>query len=219
LLEKDEEFEQSVREIQPGVMRMSSACAGLLAECHGRPSDVVVSSERHSLAMNLFEHVAKVKAPNREAFQGSGGQVPHAPYLGYVFLAGVLFSFFWLVSVWASTSKNRSSPCSSSSQPTWAAISARSRFFSHPQRIDSGFFRRHRHRLPYLIPFLLGLALLEDIGYLPRAAFLMDSIMHAIGLHGKSIIPFVLSYGCNVPAIMGVRIMERAGIDLSPRCS
>jgi ferrous iron transport protein B len=64
--------------------------------------------------------------------------------------------------------------------------------------------------LPYLIPFLLGLSLLEDIGYLPRAAFLMDSIMHAIGLHGKSIIPFVLSYGCNVPAIMGVRIMERA---------
>jgi ferrous iron transport protein B len=38
----------------------------------------------------------------------------------------------------------------------------------------------------------------------------MDSIMHSIGLHGKSIIPFVLSYGCNVPAIMGVRIMERA---------
>jgi ferrous iron transport protein B len=64
--------------------------------------------------------------------------------------------------------------------------------------------------LPYLIPFLLGLSLLEDIGYLPRAAFLMDSIMHSIGLHGKSIIPFVLSYGCNVPAIMGVKIMERA---------
>jgi ferrous iron transport protein B len=63
--------------------------------------------------------------------------------------------------------------------------------------------------LPYLVPFLLGLALLEDIGYLPRAAFLMDSIMHRLGLHGKSIIPFVLSYGCNVPAIMATRILEK----------
>jgi ferrous iron transport protein B len=62
--------------------------------------------------------------------------------------------------------------------------------------------------LPYLLPFLLGLGLLEDIGYLPRVAFLMDALMHRIGLHGKAIVPFILGYGCNVPAIMSTRIME-----------
>jgi small GTP-binding protein len=62
--------------------------------------------------------------------------------------------------------------------------------------------------LPYLLPFLLGLGLLEDIGYLPRVAFLMDVLMHRIGLHGKAIVPFILGYGCNVPAIMSTRTLE-----------
>jgi small GTP-binding protein len=62
--------------------------------------------------------------------------------------------------------------------------------------------------LPYLLPFLLGLGLLEDVGYLPRVAFLMDALMHKIGLHGKAIVPFILGYGCNVPAIMSTRSLE-----------
>jgi small GTP-binding protein len=62
--------------------------------------------------------------------------------------------------------------------------------------------------LPYLVPFLFGLGLLEDIGYLPRIAFLMDGLMHRLGLHGKAIVPFILGYGCNVPAVMSTRILE-----------
>jgi ferrous iron transport protein B len=62
--------------------------------------------------------------------------------------------------------------------------------------------------LPYLVPFLIGLGFLEDIGYLTRIAFLADALMHRIGLHGKAIVPFILGYGCNVPAIMSTRIME-----------
>ncbi len=62
--------------------------------------------------------------------------------------------------------------------------------------------------LPYLTPFLFGLGLLEDIGYLPRVAFMMDALMHRIGLHGKAIVPFILGYGCNVPAVMSTRTLE-----------
>lgn len=62
--------------------------------------------------------------------------------------------------------------------------------------------------LPYLLPFLFGLGFLEDIGYLPRIAFLMDALMHRIGLHGKAIVPFILGYGCNVPAVMSTRTLE-----------
>jgi ferrous iron transport protein B len=62
--------------------------------------------------------------------------------------------------------------------------------------------------LPYLLPFLFGLGVLEDIGYLPRVAFLMDALMHRIGLHGKAIVPFILGYGCNVPAVMSTRSLE-----------
>lgn len=62
--------------------------------------------------------------------------------------------------------------------------------------------------LPYIIPFYLVLGLLEDTGYLPRLAVLMDTIMHRLGLHGYAIIPTMLGLGCNVPAILATRILE-----------
>jgi ferrous iron transport protein B len=62
--------------------------------------------------------------------------------------------------------------------------------------------------LPYIIPFYLILYFLENSGYLSRIAFLMDNVMHKIGLHGKAFIPLMLGFGCNVPACLGCRIME-----------
>jgi ferrous iron transport protein B len=62
--------------------------------------------------------------------------------------------------------------------------------------------------LPYIISFYLALGILEDVGYLPRLAVLMDTIMHRLGLHGYAIIPTILGFGCNVPGIMATRILE-----------
>jgi ferrous iron transport protein B len=62
--------------------------------------------------------------------------------------------------------------------------------------------------LPYIISFYLALGILEDVGYLPRLAVLMDTVMHRLGLHGYAIIPTILGFGCNVPGIMATRILE-----------
>jgi len=62
--------------------------------------------------------------------------------------------------------------------------------------------------LPNILILFLFIALMEDSGYMARAAFVMDRVMHAIGLHGKSFIPLLMGFGCNVPAIMGSRILE-----------
>lgn len=62
--------------------------------------------------------------------------------------------------------------------------------------------------LPYLLSFYLVLGFLEDFGYLPRLAVLIDSLMHKIGLHGYSVIPVILGFGCNFPAVMSTRILE-----------
>ena len=62
--------------------------------------------------------------------------------------------------------------------------------------------------LPYIISFYLVLSFLEDFGYLPRLAVLLDGLMHRVGLHGYAIIPTLLGLGCNVPAVMGTRILE-----------
>ncbi len=62
--------------------------------------------------------------------------------------------------------------------------------------------------LPNILILFFCIALLEDTGYMARAAFLMDKIMHLIGLHGKSFIPMLMGFGCNVPAIMATRTLE-----------
>lgn len=62
--------------------------------------------------------------------------------------------------------------------------------------------------LPYVIAFYLVLGFLEDIGYLPRVAVLLDNLMHRMGLHGYAIIPNLLGLGCNVPGILATRVLE-----------
>lgn len=62
--------------------------------------------------------------------------------------------------------------------------------------------------LPNILLLFLAIAMLEDSGYMARAAFIMDRIMHKIGLHGKSFIPMLIGFGCTVPAIMATRILE-----------
>ena len=62
--------------------------------------------------------------------------------------------------------------------------------------------------LPNIVLLYFFISLLEDSGYMARAAFIMDRLMHKMGLHGKSFIPMVMGFGCNVPAIMATRTIE-----------
>jgi ferrous iron transport protein B len=74
--------------------------------------------------------------------------------------------------------------------------------------LTTGFYVPLAAVLPYIFSFYLMLSLLEDSGYLPRLAVLVDTMMHKIGLHGYGIIPMVLGFGCNVPGVLSTRIME-----------
>ncbi|GAI04928.1 unnamed protein product, partial [marine sediment metagenome] len=74
--------------------------------------------------------------------------------------------------------------------------------------LSTGFYIPLGAVLPYIVSFYLALGILEDVGYLPRLAVLMDTLMHRLGLHGYAIIPTILGFGCNVPAIMATRILE-----------
>ncbi len=211
VLEQDEEFYAAIEKETPQVIPEVGHLCRDLSECHGRPSDMVISSERHSLAMNLFEHVAKVRRRREKTFRDQVDKYLMHPFLGYIILGLMLISFFGFV---FSLGRQIEAPLLGwfeALSAYFASLMDRgSLIFTLLNGLIQGFSGGIGIVLPYLIPFLLGLSLLEDIGYLPRAAFLMDSIMHRIGLHGKSIIPFVLSYGCNVPSILGVRIIEKA---------
>ncbi|MBW2599448.1 MAG: ferrous iron transporter B [Deltaproteobacteria bacterium] len=74
--------------------------------------------------------------------------------------------------------------------------------------LSSGLYVPFAMVLPYIISFYFILGILEDVGYLPRLAVLLDTAMHKVGLHGFAIIPTLLGFGCNVPAVMATRILE-----------
>jgi len=74
--------------------------------------------------------------------------------------------------------------------------------------LSTGLYIEFGVVIPYIVAFYFVIGLLEDIGYLPRLAVLMDTFLHRLGLHGYAIIPTILGLGCNVPAVMATRILE-----------
>ena len=74
--------------------------------------------------------------------------------------------------------------------------------------LSTGLYIEFGVVIPYIVAFYFILGILEDVGYLPRLAVLMDTLMHRLGLHGYAIIPTILGFGCNVPAVMATRILE-----------
>ena len=131
------------------------------------------------------------------------------PLWGYVVLLAVLFSFFQLVyGLGQLIEPPLLALLSALGGPLVERFGAVSLLGTLLQGTLQGIIAGVAIVLPYLVPFLLGLGLLEDVGYLPRVAFLMDALMHRIGLHGKAIVPFILGYGCNVPAVMSTRTLE-----------
>jgi len=74
--------------------------------------------------------------------------------------------------------------------------------------LTTGLFVPIAMVLPYIISFYLILGILEDFGYLPRLAVLVDNLMHHIGIHGFAIVPMMLGLGCNVPGALAIRLLE-----------
>jgi len=74
--------------------------------------------------------------------------------------------------------------------------------------LTTGLFVAIGMVLPYVLAFYLVLGILEDVGYLPRLAILLDRVMHRLGLHGYAIIPVLLGFGCNVPGILATRVLD-----------
>jgi ferrous iron transport protein B len=181
----------------------------ILAQTHGRPPETVISSERHAVSVNLFEQTAKVLPAQKPGWRDRLDKIATHKFWGYVLLLAVMTAFFVTVfKVGAHLEDFLLGYLSAAQGLAKVWLGLHTLVYSMVDGLLMGIFGGVAIVLPYLLPFLLGLALLEDSGYLPRVAFLMDNFMHFLGLHGKSIIPFILGYGCSVPAVMATRIME-----------
>lgn len=178
-----------------------------LQRTHGRPPESVIMAERHDRAMDLFEQVAVVTRPRPDFRERLDAALTH-PVWGYVVLLAVLLGFFWGVfGFGALAEENLSGVLDAAWTRIEPALTTGTLGYTAVKSLWDGFAGGAGILLPYLVPLLIGLAFLEDAGYLPRVAYLLDGLLHRIGLHGTSVLPIVLGYGCSVPACLATRIL------------
>ncbi len=175
---------------------------------HGKTPTWIFSEERHANAQELADRVSTL-GEERVTWQTRADDLLLHPFWGYAVMLGILLVFFQVVYLTGSAIEG---PLISFFDGMIARLGGLTGQGSLITDILTGILQGIAGGvaivLPYLTPFLLGMGFLEDVGYLPRMAFLMDSLMQRMGLHGKAIVPFILGYGCNVPAVMATRTME-----------
>jgi len=209
LLEGDQAILKDVLDQKPEILEDLTSIGEGLQHTRGQSSEWVINGERSNLADQVANRIIK-QGKRNITFRDKLDDILLHPVLGYVFLVLILYLFFQAV---YSLGGLIETPLMAlfAQVENWAFSllgSEQNILTELVVGLIQGVAGGVAIVLPYLVPFLIGLGILEDVGYLPRVAFLMDSLMHKIGLHGKSIVPFILGFGCNVPAIMSTRILE-----------
>lgn len=209
LLEKDPYFINQINANKQLDNKITSIQNKLASE-HGVSSDEVIANERHSAALQIFENVAHVKSPAKRWFDQIDAVLLH-PVWGLFIMLGILALFFSVIFKLGGILEEPLLHLLSTGVRSIVDQLGDHTFLAKAvQGALQGIIGGIAIVLPYLFPFLLGMALIEDIGYLPRIAFLTDSLMHKIGLHGTAVVPALLGYGCSVPAVMATRILSNS---------
>jgi len=207
LLERDALVTAELAAQAPPVVAKVEAEAHRLEEQHGWTADQVVCGERHTVAHAIEDKVQRTRHA-RIGWRERADAVLMHPFFGLPVLIGVMGAFFWLV---FGAGKYLEAPLLAAFDKlgawTGTMVPPDSTTGAILQGAILGISGGFGIVLPYLLPFLIGLAALEESGYLPRMAYLLDGVMHRLGLHGKSVVPLVLGYGCSVPAVMATRIL------------
>ncbi|MFX1493194.1 MAG: ferrous iron transport protein B [Promethearchaeota archaeon] len=214
ILENDEEIEKIFKANQKTnyIIDLAENYRKELEELHGEDISTIISSEIYTNIHKIIEKVVIVEARGEKKLVWAEklDHITTHSFWGYIilililigiyyftfliggFFGGVIEDFFGILSNFIYSIYGK--------DDLWVKI-----FWEGGL---GGFFGALSSVLVYVIPFFLIIELLQDSGYLPRAAYLMDRFMHFLGVHGKTIIPMILGFGCNVPACTGCRIME-----------
>jgi ferrous iron transport protein B len=206
LLENDPEIKKSIGSKSEKVVRESEVLAGEISHIHKEQCFAVIASERYSLANRIAADVQKQSVTKTTLSERLDWVTTHRVF-GYATSVGVIaglllwtFTVGGLLSTLVSSALNSLQPVNPAFSGSLVGILWNGVF--------GGLVAGITLVVPYVMPFYIMLAMIEDSGILTRVAFMMDTAMHKIGLHGKALIPLILGYGCNVPAIRACRIME-----------
>jgi len=200
-------------EERKAIINLSKNYREELEKLHGEDIHTIISSEIYSNIKKIVDLVLITKILRnikKRSFNDFLDHLTTHSIFGYIILIAVLFGIYFFTFsigdfiaglmdnafiIWSETIS-----ASFGQDNVWVKI-----FWDGGV---GGFFGAVGGVLVYVIPFFFIIEILQDSGYLPRAAFLMDRVMHSLGVHGKTIIPMILGFGCNVAACAGCRIME-----------
>jgi ferrous iron transport protein B len=214
LLEEDEETLDWTRGLPDGaeILAYAREVSAGIAERHDEAAPVRIARERHGLAGAIATQCkVRVRAPSKA--QDRFWRLTTSPATGLpllvLVLAGVFFGLFsvgdFLSNVLSGLWEAYASPLIRSAihLTLGQGLVGRSLLWG----VDAGINAALTVGIPYVLTFYLILSILEDTGYLNSIAFLTDPFMHKLGLHGRAVIPVLAGAGCNVPGIMGTRVL------------
>ncbi|MGV9197268.1 MAG: ferrous iron transport protein B [Promethearchaeia archaeon] len=215
ILQNDKEIKKIFKKNQKTrrILELTERYRQELEEFHGEDIHTIISSEIYTKINKIVEMVLIIKSEHDARKVTMADRLDHLTthsFWGYIILILVIFGIYvftfsvgdffgvlledlyaqWTAEIYTMYSEEN----------LWINILWNGGL--------GGFIGAVAGVLVYVVPFFLVIEILQDSGYLPRAAFLMDKFMHFIGVHGKTIIPMILGFGCNVPACAGCRIME-----------
>ncbi len=214
LLENDQEY-IGLTKAMPGWEPILELAAGLRRQIeaeHGQPASIRIAGERHGLAGIIASEVETAETDRQISWGERLWRYTTGPVTGVPVLLGVLGIIFVLMYF----AGNGLADLLSNAWEGYVLPPVQSGLFAVIGKnvvsqslmwIPDGFEAALTVGVPFVLVFYFVLAFLEDSGYLNSVAFLTDAVMHRFGLHGRAMIPIVAGAGCNVPAIMGTRVL------------
>ncbi|MCS7135726.1 MAG: ferrous iron transport protein B [Nitrososphaerota archaeon] len=201
LLEGDEDIK---RKVSKEVVEVAEKFAKEIEETRGMPASIIIASERYAIISRIIKESQKIFVPSKIGLTEKIDRLLTHKILGYLIMTFILFSSFYAIFTFGDYLSTILSEIFDAIKPSIIAITGEVFW----EGFFGGFIAGITLLIPFALPFYLFLSVLEDTGYLPRVASLLDNVMHKVGLHGKAIIPLIMGYGCNVPACYACRIME-----------
>jgi len=209
LLENDQEIQERIgsQEILDAVQRSSAH----LETLYGHPPEVIIADQRYGFISGACTEAVRSTVEARHTMSDQIDAIVTSRALGLPIFFGLMYLVFNLTftlgeppMLWIESLFSWLGEVIVSSWPAGSQSALKSLLVEGVIGGVGGVIVF----LPNIVFLFLAISVLEDSGYMARAAFIMDRFMHLIGLHGKSFIPMLIGFGCSVPAIMATRTIE-----------
>ncbi len=193
---------------RPLAAAIASACSQI-RDFHKLECFESIAYERHHLAMKLSEEICEFVPRKTIHLHDRMDRFLLHPLLGRLFMLAYFLAFFAVIYVSGGLFSRWLDPLLSRVPPLLLPLQKVSGFlWLTADGLFQGLAGALGVVLPYFLPLIFLHSLFEESGYLSRIAFLLDGLLHRIGLHGKSVAAFILGFGCTAPALYATRILE-----------